>query len=113
MNNDLTVVFGYSDNKERYSYKASQLLKEFEHSVFNFNPRVDPFELIPKSFHTLTLYVNPEISSKFKDQFLTLKFKRVIFNPGTENEILIGLFKNLGVEVVLGCTLVMLRTDQY
>lgn len=113
MNNELTVVFGFSDNPDRYSYKASHLLSDFEHAVFNFNPRNDDPKIIPLAFHTLTIYVNPEISNKFSDLILKLDFKRAIFNPGTENEELMAKLAKKGVEVVQGCTLVMLKTDQY
>lgn len=110
---DLTIVFGFSDNPERYSYKAYHLLKEFNHDTIAFNPRLDDLNTIPKEFDTLTLYVNPELSSKFMEQILKLKFRRIIFNPGTENPEFAQKCSKLGIEVVEGCTLVMLRTDQF
>lgn len=113
MNNELTVVFGFSDNPERYSNKAFSLLKQFEHQTFPFNPRVDDINNIPKKFHTLTMYVNREISSKFAADILKLDFKRIIFNPGAENPDLEELLKSKKIEIVHGCTLVMLKTDQY
>ena len=64
-------------------------------------------------FDTLTLYVNPLISDKYQDILLKSKPKRVIFNPGTENLDLEKKFIRLGAEVVIGCTLVMLRTNQF
>ncbi|MDW8332380.1 MAG: CoA-binding protein, partial [Cyclobacteriaceae bacterium] len=39
--------------------------------------------------------------------------KRIIFNPGTENTELEIRARRAGIEVVHGCTLVMLRTNQY
>lgn len=107
------LVFGYSDNPDRYSYMAFNLLKDYKHNVTAFNPRVDDPKALPKKFDTLTLYVSPPVADKFEDLLMSLDVKRVIFNPGTENQKFIDLFQSRGVEVVIGCTLVMLRTNQY
>ena len=108
------LVFGYSENPDRYSYMAARLLEDYKHEVTTINPRQDA-ELLraTEGFHTLTLYVSPAISDKYQDLLLKTKPKRVIFNPGTENENLMKKFQTLGAEVVTGCTLVMLRTNQF
>lgn len=108
------VVFGYSDSPDRYSNMAANLLKDYSHEVVTINPRQEE-ELgkIKTEFHTLTLYVNPQISDKYQDMLLASKPKRVIFNPGTENASLEKKFEDQGAEVVIGCTLVMLRTNQF
>jgi hypothetical protein len=43
----------------------------------------------------------------------SLKPKRVIFNPGTENHEFEQLLKSHGIEVEIACTLVLLGTGQY
>jgi hypothetical protein len=48
-----------------------------------------------------------------ENEILELGVKRVIFNPGTENYPLISTLEKKGVEVIEGCTLVMLRTNQF
>lgn len=108
------LVFGYSESTDRYSNMAARLLEDYKHEVTTVNPRRDE-ELgrACEGFHTLTLYVNPTISDKYQDLLLKTKPKRVIFNPGTENENLMKKFETLGTEVVIGCTLVMLRTNQF
>ena len=108
-----TVVFGYSDNPERYSFKANNLLKEYKHEVVAFNPRSDDINSINYPFDTLTMYVGKDISEKFSEQILKLNFKRIIFNPGAENENLEKKCLEKNIEVVHGCTLVMLKTSQY
>ncbi len=108
------VVFGYSESPDRYSNMAANLLADYKHEVVTINPRqVEELEKINTDFHTLTLYVNPQISDKYQEILLKSKPKRVIFNPGTENSTLQKKFETLGVEVVIGCTLVMLRTNQF
>jgi predicted CoA-binding protein len=107
------LVFGYSDNPERYSYIAANLLMDYKHETIKFNPRVDDFQSLNQSFDTIALYVSKNVSDKFQNLLLNLKVKRVIFNPGTENDQLEEQFTKLGVEVIRGCTLVMLRTNQF
>lgn len=108
------VVFGYSENADRYSNICDQELKKYSHEVITINPRIeDDFSKIPTNYDTLTIYVNPQVSDKYQQLLLQSRPKRVIFNPGTENESLVKKFELLGVEVVVGCTLVMLRTNQF
>lgn len=108
------LVFGYSENPDRYSHMAAELLKDYKHETVTINPRQEEeLSKINTDYHTLTLYVNPQISDKYQEMLLKSKPKRVIFNPGTENADLERKFESMGVEVVIGCTLVMLRTNQF
>ncbi len=108
------MVFGYSDRTDRYSNMAFHLLKEYEHETIAVNPRVES-ELVnlAGNIDTLTLYVNPAVSAKFEQLLLSIKPRRVIFNPGTESPDLQKKFELAGSEIVIGCTLVMLRTGQF
>ncbi len=108
------LVFGYSDNVDRYSNMAFQLLKEYQHEAIAINPRIEGDLLnLDNAIHTLTLYVNPGASAKFETLLIAMRPKRVIFNPGTENLELQRKFEAAGSEVVIGCTLVMLKTGQF
>lgn len=68
---------------------------------------------IAEPVDTLTVYVNPKISSGEYDNILKLKPRRVVFNPGAENNELAEKLKVAGFEVIEACTLVMLRTEQF
>lgn len=115
------AVLGASDNPERYSYMAHQMLEENGHSVELVSPRYDNIE--GKKVHkdlstltnidTLTMYVNPDISTKMKEQIFKLNPKRVIFNPGTENPALEKELTDKGIQIEEACTLVLLRTNQF
>ncbi|MBC7540730.1 MAG: CoA-binding protein [Bacteriovorax sp.] len=107
------LVFGYSDNPDRYSYLAAKLLEDYKHETIKFNPRIDDPKSVDNNFDTVTLYVSKPIADKFQDFLLGLNTKRFIFNPGTENDQLEEKLKIKGVDVVRGCTLVMLRTSQF
>jgi hypothetical protein len=44
---------------------------------------------------------------------VSLKPRRIILNPGAENEELKSLAEKKGIEVIEDCTLVMLNTGQF
>lgn len=63
--------------------------------------------------HTVTLYIGPQNQPNWIDYLLSLKPKRIIFNPGTENPEFIKKASEEGIEVVQACTLVMIASNQY
>ncbi len=117
-----TVVIGASPNPQRYSFIATQMLKDAEFEVLPLGVRSGQaagVEIVtdwPKSIdslHTLTLYLGPNNQPEHYSYLLGLNPKRIIFNPGTENPELAGLASIQGIEVMEACTLVMIRTGQY
>ena len=116
-----TLVIGASENPERYSFKAVTDLKFYEHPVLAIGRRAGKIqdveiskELIAATdIDTITLYLNPENQKPFYDYILSLKPKRIIFNPGTENSELETLAEEAGIQTIEACTLVMLRTGQF
>jgi predicted CoA-binding protein len=62
---------------------------------------------------TITLYLGPARQESYYDYLLTLKPKRIIFNPGTENEGFEKRLRDAGIETEQSCTLVLLATNQY
>ena len=107
------LVFGFSENPDRYSYLAANLLIESKYDTVKFNPRMDNPKLLDENFDTVTMYVSETISNKFQDLLLELNFKRIIFNPGSENTQLELILQARGIEVLHACTLVLLRTGQF
>lgn len=116
-----TMVLGASDNPSRYSYLAIQRLRKYGHPVVAVGRRVGEVadiaitkEHLPeKDVDTVTLYLNPTNQVEYYNYILDLHPKRIIFNPGTENDQLIKLAREHNIEPVLACTLVMLGTGQY
>lgn len=119
--NKKTVVLGASDNPSRYSYLAVRKLRAYEHEVVAIGRKkgnvsgveIATEQLPVEDVHTITLYLNPTNQQPYIDYILGLHPKRIIFNPGTENEALIEAARNQGIEPVIGCTLVMLSAGQY
>lgn len=118
-----TVVFGATDNPSRFAYRAANMLAEYRHEIVPVGIKkgnvageniVDLREkpAIP-DVDTITLYVGPQNQTEWYDYIISLKPKRIIFNPGTENFKLEEMAQKAGIETIEDCTLVMLRTGRY
>jgi predicted CoA-binding protein len=122
---EVVAVLGASSDTNRYSYKAIQMLKDYGHTPVPIHPReteVLGYKVVPdiralvkqgKKIDTLTMYVNPALSTKYQQDIIDLKPKRVIFNPGSENPGLEKALAENGILVEDACTLVLLRTNQF
>lgn len=119
--NKPTVVIGASPNSDRYSYKATISLQQHQQSVFPIGIRsgqINGLDIITdkpalENIDTVTLYVGPDNQGPWMDYIFSLKPKRIIFNPGTENPEFEALAENKGIEVLEACTLVLLSINQY
>lgn len=116
-----TVVIGASENPERYSYKAVRSLHKHGKEVVGVGLKageIDGIKILDgkpaiSDVDTVTLYVGPANQPAWYDYILSLKPKRIIFNPGTENPEFEKRAKENGIEVVEACTLVMLSIGNY
>jgi uncharacterized protein len=116
-----TVVVGASPNPDRYSYRATVSLKSHGHKVYPVGIRsgkIDGEEILTnkppiEGVDTVTMYVGPQNQAVWQDYILNLKPKRIIFNPGAENEVLEKAAKAHGIDCVEACTLVMLAIGDY
>lgn len=116
-----TLVLGASLNPARYSNMAINRLTDFGHPVVAVGMRegtVAGVDILttPEQFKevdTVTLYLNPARQVAYYYYIISLKPKRVIFNPGTENPELYELLEKYNIENEVACTLVLLSTNQY
>lgn len=116
-----TLVIGASENPERYSYLAINRLGKYGHEVVAIGQKPGEafgvkFETEKKAFEgidTVSLYINSKIQKEYYDYIISLHPKRIIFNPGTENDELAALAKANGIRPQEACTLVLLSTGQY
>jgi len=116
-----TLVLGASDNPSRYAYRAVHSLKNHGHEVVPVGIRkgqvagLDIHTDRPAldDIDTVTLYVGPQNQPTWYDYILSLKPRRIIFNPGTENPELERRAEQQGIRVEEACTLVMLSIGNY
>jgi hypothetical protein len=57
--------------------------------------------------------MNPVLQKEYYDYIFRLHPKRIIFNPGTENDDLAEQAASKGIQPLEACTLVMLSSGQY
>ncbi len=116
-----TVVLGASTNSSRYSNMAINRLSAKNHPVIAVGlkeGKVGNVDIVTgqpeeENVDTVTLYLNSNNQKPYYDYILSLKPKRIIFNPGAENDELEELANKNGIQTMEACTLVMLGTGQY
>jgi len=118
-----TIILGASTNPSRYAFKVASLFFEkglpfipvgikkgvlFGETILDL--REKPFI---EDVDTITMYIGPEKQNEWLDYILSLNPKRIIFNPGTENKVLMDLARDKKITVLQACNLVMLSTGQF
>ena len=103
--NKKTVLIGASTKPERDAHSAAMMLMEagnelvllgiregdiLGNKIITVRPEINDVD-------TITLYINATNQQGWYDYMLSLKPKRVIFNPGTENSELTALLDNHGI----------------
>ena len=115
------MVIGASLKPERYSNIAIHRLVENNIDVVAIGLRKGvvagvPIETEKKNFkniHTVTLYLNAKRQKDYYNYIISLQPKRVIFNPGTENEEFYKILEDNQIDYEVACTLVLLRINAY
>jgi predicted CoA-binding protein len=118
-----TVVVGATPNQSRYAYLAANMLREYDHEVVPLGIKkgeVAGKEILDirkkpaiNGVDTVTLYIGPRHQPEWYSYLLGLKPKRIIFNPGTENDEFEQLLEANGIEPLQACTLGLLRSHQF
>ena len=121
--NKKTVIVGATTNPSRYAFMAAEKLVENHHEIVPIGVKSgevfgEPILNIGSrpligDVDTITLYIGPQHQPEHYEYLLSLKPKRVIFNPGTENTEFEKEVEESGAEALEACTLVMLSTGQY
>jgi uncharacterized protein len=119
---ETVLIIGASNKVERYSNMAQKALIKEGHKVLLFNPALKEIEGIKVinvmqdikvKIDTITLYVGPARLVPMIDDIIKLNSKRIIANPGTENEDMRRACQIAKIEYIEVCTLVMLSTGQF
>ena len=117
-----TLVLGASPNPNRFAYKAVRSLQRRDIPLVAIGRKDTDLDGIkirtgkPADIgviHTVALYMNAELQKEYYDYILSLKPKRIIFNPGTRNPDFAEIAREKGIEVVDDCLLVMMNTGRF
>jgi predicted CoA-binding protein len=121
MPNKKTLVIGASTNPAQYSHLAVRKLlaagheveaigrEEFNIENISIGTTMTPFEGID----TVTIYLNAERQKAYQEYILSLHPRRIIFNPGAENQGFFEAATSKGINALEACTLVMLSAGTY
>lgn len=116
------AVLGASSNPDRYSYKAVKMLEEYNYGVFPVHPSQKPIDNtkcyakladIGEKIDTISVYLSEKNSMPLIDEIIAAHPRRVILNPGAENDELEQRCSSVGISVQKACTLVLLSTGQF
>jgi uncharacterized protein len=121
MENKKTLVLGASENPARYSNMAVTRLKNHQHPVVAIGKKkgtvagiaIETEKIKVDDIDTVTLYLSPAHQKEYYDYIISLHPKRIIFNPGAENDELADLALKNNIKPIEACTLVLLSTGQY
>jgi predicted CoA-binding protein len=118
-----TVIVGATPNRNRYAYLAAMMLQEAGHLIIPVG--IKKGEILGNMIldirtrpqisdvDTITLYINAVRQEEWEDYILDLKPKRIIFNPGAENESLRKKAVQSNIQTENACTLVLIRSGQF
>jgi len=117
-----TVVLGASNNPDRESFRVVTRMSNDPSievlpvgikqgdingvQILNGTPKLE-------NIHTVSLYLGAKNQVQYYEYILSLKPKRLIFNPGAENDELYQLARQAGIEVHDACTMTMMAIGAY
>lgn len=121
MMNKKTILIGATTKPERDAYSAAIQLMAAGNEVVLLGIRegeVNGNKIITgrpqlANVHTITLYLNSTNQKQWYDYILQTNPKRVIFNPGAENDELVALLTEKGIASENSCTKVLLTLGSY
>lgn len=112
-----TLVIGASLKESRYSNICVRTLVSGQFPVTAIGLREGLIDETPvqtgfpklQNIHTVSLYLGPDNQKSWYKYIMELNPERVVFNPGAENDEFEEMLTEAGVEVVEGCTIVMVK----
>lgn len=119
---EIVAVVGASPKPDRYAYRAMEMLRQYGHRAIPVNPAFDEIlgdkcyqslADIPEPIDTVTMYLGKQRSDSLIDEIVKAKPRRIIMNPGAENDELTRKAEAAGIEVEEACTLVLLQTGGF
>ena len=118
----VVVVLGASPKPDRYACLAMTALQQHGYRAIPVNPAFSEIlgercfpaiREVPVPIDTVTMYLGAARSTPLIAEIIQAKPRRIIFNPGAENEAFAAQAQSAGIEVLNACTLVMLRAGTF
>jgi predicted CoA-binding protein len=115
------LIIGASLKSFRYSNMAMKRLVDYGREVKAiglkegevYGVSIQKGQPVFEDIHTVLMYINPTRQPEYYDYIVGLNPKRIIFNPGTENDEFIQMAKEKNIEPVIACSLVMMSVGNF
>jgi len=116
-----TLVIGASKETYRYSNRFMKLLKAKGIPVVGlgrYNADIEGGIIYSErkqfeNIDTISIYLRKYLQEDLYNYIIALNPKRIIFNPGAENQELFNKATEKGIDCIYACSIVMLSTGQY
>ncbi len=119
---EAVAILGASPKPDRYAFRAFEMLRQYGHRPIPVNPAFAEvlgercyarISDVTEKIDTVTVYLGKARSDALIEEVVSAEPRRIIMNPGAENAALARAAEQRGIEVVEGCTLVMLRAGRF
>lgn len=112
MNAEKVLVLGASDNPNRISFSLVKLLRNRGYDLYAMGRRKGSIENIiihgeddrTHCADIITILLQPKRQKKFYNYIISLRPKKIVLHPGSENPELEFLAQKNHIEVMKGCT---------
>lgn len=120
-----TAIVSTRPESNQYAHRAAAMLEQQDISFVPVGIQIETGKVLGQEvldlrekpliegIDTVTLYMHPMFQKQWYDYLLSLHPKRIIFNPGTENQEFKKLAEKEGIECLEACTLVMLSIGDF
>jgi predicted CoA-binding protein len=120
-----TAIISSRPESNQYAHRAAMMLKQQDIDFVPIGVKLESGEVVGEKVldlkqkpalegvDTVTLYVHPALQTEWYDYIFSLQPRRIIFNPGTENQEFKLLAEKQGIECLEACTLVMLSIGNF
>jgi len=114
------AIIGASANQEKFGNKAVRAFVQQGWTVYPVNPKEATIEglkafkavrEIPGEVDEASIYLAPHLVPAVLQELASKKIMRVWLNPGTESDTAVERAEELGIEAVVGCSIVGVGVD--
>ncbi len=116
MSKPTVAILGASTDRQKYGNKAVRAHLARGYNVFPVNPSAEEVEGL-KSYPTLSevpaehvnrisVYLPPQVGIALLEEIKEKNADEVWFNPGSESEELLARAEELGLELILACSII-------
>ncbi|MDO5715547.1 MAG: CoA-binding protein [Tissierellia bacterium] len=106
------AVIGVTDDRSRYGYKIPVAMRKHGYNVYGINPKYDSIDgekiysslsELPETVDAIDMVVAPKFGKDYLREAHKLGIKNVFFQPGTYDEEIFELAKELNFNIVMDC----------